>query len=71
MILNAGSADLPPAVIIAMAELEPVVQEAAEPTPSRTLGEVLDSLPFSDMDLQSPRVESLPGDGLPTACIPR
>lgn len=68
---NAKSADSPPAVLIGMAELERVVQEAAKPAPSRTLGEILDSLPYSGMDLRSPRVEALPGGGLPTVRIPK
>jgi hypothetical protein len=71
LIGNAKSTDSPPAVLIGMAELERVVQEAAKPAPGRTLGDVLASLPFSGMELRPLRSEPLPGDSLPMAHLPR
>ena len=67
---NAKSGNAPPAVLIGMAELERVVQEAAKPAPNRTLGEVLASLPFSGMELRPLRAKPLPNDGLPMARLP-
>ena len=38
----------------------------------RTMGELLDSLPFGDVKLPAPRSEPLPGPpGLPTVHLPR
>ena len=71
LIGNPKSADSPPAVLIGMAELERVVQEVAKLAPSRTMGEVLASLPFSGMELRPLRAQPLPNDGLPMAHLPR
>jgi hypothetical protein len=71
LIGNAKSADSPTAVLIGMAELERVVQEVARTSPSRTLGEVLATLPFSGMKLQPLRAKPLPNDGLPMAHLSR
>ncbi len=35
-----------------------------------TLGDMLTGLPFSDIDLESPRAVPLPGPGLPEVKIP-
>lgn len=67
---SARSADAPAAVLIGLAELARVVEEAARPLPERTLAELLDSLPFSGMVLQPLQADTLPGTGLPAAQLP-
>lgn len=67
LIGNARTADAPAAVLIGLEELDRVV---AEPIATRTLGDVLATLPFSGMELSPPKAGALPGAGLPTALIP-
>lgn len=49
---NTKSAASPRAILIGMRVLEPVIQEAARPPASPTAGEILESLPFSEMELR-------------------
>ena len=71
LIGSARNADAPSAVLIGVSKLDEVVQEVAQSGSSRTLGDILDSLPFSGMELRSPLVEPLPGAGLPTLRLPK
>jgi hypothetical protein len=67
LIGNARTADAPAAILIGVEELGRVV---AEPVATRTLGELLATLPFSGMALSPPKAPALPGPGLPTALGP-
>ncbi len=68
LISNARTADAPSAVLIGLEELNRVV---AEPVNTRTLGEVLASLPFSGMELKPLTAGILPGSGLPAVLLPK
>lgn len=71
LIGSARNRETRPAVLIGMDELERVVQEAASPVANRTLGDILDTLPFPGMDLPRLKIKALPGDGLPTLRLPK
>lgn len=68
LISNARTADAPSAVLIGLEELNRVVAETIN---TRTLGEVLATLPFSGMELKPLTAGTLPGSGLPTALLPK
>jgi hypothetical protein len=68
LISNARVSDAPSAVLIGLDELNRVL---AEPVGTRTLGEVLATLPFSGMELTPPTAATPPGAGLPTARLPK
>lgn len=67
LIGNARAADAPAAILIGVEELGRVV---AEPAATRTLGEVLATLPFSGVPLPAPAAPVLPGAGLPAVLMP-
>jgi hypothetical protein len=71
LIGSARNRETRPAVLIGMDELERVVQVAANPPPSRTLGDILDTLPFPGMDLPRLKLKALPGGGLPNLRLPK
>ena len=57
------------AVLIGEKTLELMVHEASKPVKTRTLGEILDSLPFSGMEIPRLRATPLHSDDLPVARI--